>query len=301
MFLFLCKLDSGITYQRINGAEYQLNNEKPPNGRKNTLARKTVIGIMIFFIVLVGASIIKVKVEANIERDHQSHDMMLYLTNRYNQEFEFVKGPYLKGDAPFDPWWEAYAITKGHPELTFKVAEDGPGGEYLDSYSFVRWEYDSKRDLEKKIKEIWGADSDFIITTDCGFGKNNDKYRNLPYLDAIKTSKGNDMGFGIALDFFVSDNDFNKEVEAERLFTLMSDIIIPYDIKCYNIAVIYYSDVQKEQVLKNEAEYISYQDKYHDQGKIVNYFKIYEPKTLKGQPEVIEIGTYKDLISYFMY
>lgn len=149
--------------------------------------RKIMLVVMVcaIFVYIGGCSITSQKSK------HIEQGMTEYLNKKYGMEFEFVEKPYSTGNDGFGYKYQAKVIPVGKPELEFFVEQEDREHPYnfIDGYLQVKWTYEGKQEIEKKIKEVYGSETDFDLKYT--FRCNKEEFKDLSYSEVINQCNEN--------------------------------------------------------------------------------------------------------------
>ncbi|NRY59996.1 hypothetical protein [Clostridium beijerinckii] len=222
--------------------------------------------------------------------------MTEYLNKKYGMEFEFVKEPYLTGNEGFGYKYQAKVIPAGKPELEFFVEQEDREHPYnfIDGYLQVKWTYEGKQEIEKKIKEVYGAETDFVLKYT--FRYNKEEFKDLNYKEVIDRCNGN---LYIAINYFVfSDEKFDKYEEVEKAYKILKPYLLDNKIDNYDFNVMFCTNKYRQEYASNgdNSGKKSF-DTLHEEGSLINFLKVYNLK--KTHP--IEVNSSSDLAKWFQY
>ena len=221
--------------------------------------------------------------------------MTEYLNKKYGIEFEFVEKPYLTGNEGFGYKSQAKVIPVGKPELEFFVEEKNKNtGVYIDGYLQVKWTYEGKQEIEKKIREVYGSETDFDLRYT--FRYNKEEFKDLSHTEVITKCNGN-ANIDIICYIF-SDEKFNKYEEVEKAYKILKPYLIDNKINYYDFDVIVFKQKYKQEYVSNgNTTGKKSFDILHEEGALINFLKVYNLK----QTHPIEVNSSSDLIKFFQY
>jgi hypothetical protein len=224
--------------------------------------------------------------------------MNAYLSEKYGGEFEFVKKPYLTGNEGSPSIYQAKVIPASKPEMEFFVECDKDNsGAYIDGYLQVKWTYEGEQEVKKKIQEVYGADTDFVLSYT--FSCNNEEFKDLNHSEVLAKFNG-DVYVNISIDIF-SEENFDKNVESEKAYEIMKPFLLDNKINYYDFNVLFFTKEFKAEYDKNPKgnEYGKGKDfdVLYKEKKLINFLKAYNLK--KTHP--IEVNSSSDLIKWFRY
>lgn len=200
------------------------------------------------------------------KREEVQQNMKEYLERTYEKEF-VVEKPVLKGNEGFGyKTYVAKAYPKEDRSLQFYAAWDiGEPGYYDDDYLKVLWSRQGTEELTGVLEGIYG-EGNVIVEYELSY--NNRKFKDCNYVEAIQKSKGNAF---IDINYYVfSNNDIDKQKEAENIFKIYKQYILDYNTKMYFFNVDYVLKECKDEydeILKD----LNYDyDQLYQEGKIFN-------------------------------
>lgn len=261
---------------------------------KNRKLRR--IGKVIIFLVVVSA-IIWPNYKSNVEAENARKSMVASLQEHYGLEFEVGK-PYQTGSFRT---YEALAYPKGQPAIKFKVKQG------YDNYLLIKWNYQGKMEVEKKLRAIYGEQADFRISS-CSFFF-GDAYKDLDFTQALEKTRGNDKTkTELSYDVFIDGFQFKQDEEAKKAFEVIKTFVLDHDKDHFNFSVVYIDKADKQDFLANSKPYYRnwsflYYDKLTKRNK---YEQEIEGKNMLGYLRVFPssskpavINDASDLIKYF--
>ena len=221
--------------------------------------------------------------------------MEAYLKRNYEMEFEVGK-PYLTGNKGFGYFYQVKAFPKGKPELEFFVEGDkSNSGVYVDNYLQVLWTSQGRKEVEAKIREVYGKDIDFILHYN--FAYHNKNFKDLDHSEVLAKCNGRAY-IEISFDIF-GDTQIDKELEAQKAFQVMKPYLLDNNIARYHFNVIFLAKDFKEEYFRNPPNdsYGKSFDELYKEKKLINFLKTYNLE----QTHPIEVKDSKDLIQWFKY
>lgn len=235
------------------------------------------------------------------ECEEVQQEMNEYLNKKYEMQFEFVKKPYISnikgisfGFATHEnDTYEAKVIPMGKPELEFLIKrKKSKIGNYYDDYLKVNWTNEGKQDVENKIREVYGSETDFLLKYEFNF--NEDEFKNLSYTEVLAKC---DPPIHIRCYIF-SDEKFEKYKEAEKAYKILKSYLIDNKIDLYDFDIIFYTNKYRKEYASNgnNSGNKSF-DKLHEEGLLINYLVMYSLK----DSHHLEINNSDDLVKYFKY
>ncbi|WP_270564356.1 hypothetical protein [Clostridium beijerinckii] len=254
--------------------------------------RRIMFGAMIFAIIIYigGCSM------TNQKSKQVEQGMMEYLTKKYGIEFEFVKKPYLTGNEGFGYRYQAKVIPAGKPELEFFVEQEDRVhvDNFVDGYLKVKWTYEGKQEIEKKIKEVYGSETDFDL--EYTFRYNKEEFKDLSYAEVL--AKCNRSVY-IDISYYIfSDEKLDKDKEAEKAYKIMKQYLLDNKFNKYDFNVLFFKHKYKEEYVSNGNAYGKKSlDTLHEEGALINFLKAYNLEELHP----IEVNTSSDLVKWFKY
>jgi hypothetical protein len=184
--------------------------------------------------------------------------MKAYLEDRYGIEFVVGK-PYISGDGGAARY-EAKAYPKGKPQIEFHISDkenmekSGPV-EYRDWYLNKKWNYQGKLEVEKKIREIYGADAYFFVDKYV-FGGGGYMHRGLDHNQVIEEVRGDRRARGhLAYTVFVDESSFNKEEEAQKAYAVLKAFFLDYGFTDSSFFVTFIDKADMKDYLSNPKPY----------------------------------------------
>ncbi len=230
---------------------------------------------------------------SNKKAEEVEQGMKEYLSKKYNEEFEFVKKPYLYGNEGSVPIYQAKAIPVGRPEYEFFVEGDRlNSGPYIDGYLQAKWTYQGKQEVDKKIREVYGVDTNFFLRYT--FEYNDDKFKDLNHSEVLSKCDGKAY-INICIDFFC--DKFDKSVEAEKAYQILKAYVLDNKIDMYNLTILYFDKGFRQQYDANgNFEGNKTFDQLNEEGVLINYLKVYD----FGEHSR-EVNRSSDVIKYYKY
>lgn len=221
--------------------------------------------------------------------------MEQYLKTTYAKEF-VVEKPYLTGNEGEGYFYQAKAYPKGQPELEFFVEGDRlNSGVYIDGYLQVLWTYQGKQEVEAKIREVFGEETDFVLRYQ--FRYNNKEFKDLNHSEVLVQCNGKAY---IDITFLIfSNTQIDKPNEAKKAYQILKTCLLDKNISKYDFNILYFTENFKQEYYTNPAtdKYGKDLDELHNEGKLINFLKIYHLK----DTHPIEIRNSDDLIKWFQY
>ncbi|WP_271809485.1 hypothetical protein [Clostridium beijerinckii] len=222
--------------------------------------------------------------------------MTEYLNKKYGMEFEFVKEPYLTGNEGFGYKYQAKVIPVGKPELEFFVEQEDREhlDNFVDGYLQVKWTYEGKQEIEKKIKEVYGSETDFDLKYT--FRCNKEEFKDLSYSEVINQCNEN---VNIDIIYYIfTDGKFDKYEEAKKAYKILRPYLLDNKINYYDFDVVVFRHNYKQEYVSNgnNTGKKSF-DTLHEEGALINFLKVYNLK--KTHP--IEVNSSSDLVKWFQY
>jgi hypothetical protein len=216
-------------------------------------------GFIIAAFVLIGVLLLILSGCDN--RRPKIHKLMTdYLHDRYGMDF--VVGQ-LKADGDIaSAGCEAKAYPKGQPHLEFRVDYQNncfqgeiTKDELRDNFLSIRWSYQGKLEIEKKIREVYGESAEFVVEEYyIGGGEYED--RDLGYLQIMEKVRGTrDAGYRLYYTVFVDGATFNKKEEARKAYMIMKTFVLDYGVTHTKFIVTFIDKVDKHDYLSNKKLY----------------------------------------------
>ena len=228
-------------------------------------------------------------------------EMNEYLNKKYDMQFEFVKKPYINGlqalaygeAAHENDTYLAKVIPVGKPELEFLIKrKKSKKGDFYDDYLKIKWTYEGKQDVENKIREVYGSETDFLLKYEFNFNK--EEFKNLSYTEVLaKCNPSIDIRV-----YVYSDEKFEKYTEAEKMYIILKPHLFDNKITNYGIGQYFYSKKYKQEFISNKKHIEDMSnDKLHEEGLLINYIAIYSMKS----GHKLQINSSGDLVKCFKY
>jgi hypothetical protein len=272
------------------------------NNRQNLLRIVVCVFMAVLLLVLSGCD----------NRSPKIHKLMSdYLRDRYGMEF-VVGQLRARGDVPSTGCAaKAYPKDQLHLEFTVHYQNNCYQGEITrdelrDNFLSIRWSYQGKLEIEKKIREVYGDSAQFVVNYDIGGGDYKD--RDLDYWQMMEQIHGT-RGIMDELYYtvFVDGAKFNKEEEAKKAHQILKTFVLDYRFTDTRFRVIYIDKADKQDYLSNTKPYIDqfvrnsneqhgsdYANPPTNPKKIVGCFMFVDPIYHK-------IKSHKDIVKYSKY
>jgi hypothetical protein len=231
------------------------------NGRKNKLLRGiTCLLLAAALLLLSGCSSLTYKLHHEEVKQH----MEAHLKERYGIDFETK--PYLFELAFWsnNSYWEAEAAPAGQPEMKFKVRGSKRADsidytrydddKYTDNYLNVKWPYQAKQEIEKKLREVYGPDVDFNIRA-YKFEGGSYALKDLDFDQLFQKNYGHGE-INLDYDIFMDSTQFNKAVEAKRIYPILKRFVLDSGSDSCSIHVQYVDKACKQDYLSNSRLYL---------------------------------------------
>jgi hypothetical protein len=252
-------------------------------------------------------------------RSPKIHKLMSdYLRDRYGMEF-VVGQLRADGDIP-SAGCEAKAYPKGQPHLEFEVDYQNncfrgeiTRNELKDNFLSIRWSYQGKLEIEKKIREVYGKSAEFVIAK-YFIGGAEYEDRDLGYWQMMEKLRGTRGGGRLYYTVFLDGTTFDKEEEAIKTYQILKRFILDYRFTKTAFIVTFIDKANKQDYLANTAVYekqlfrnlseqhgSDYANPPKYPKKIVGCF-MFRPnvgdqmyRTIKGGKDIIKLSEYKVL------
>jgi hypothetical protein len=252
-------------------------------------------------------------------RSPKIHKLMSdYLKDRYGMDF-VVGQLRADGDIP-SAGCEAKAYPKGQPHLEFRVDYQNncyrgeiTKDQLRDNFLSIRWSYQGKMEIEKKIREVYGESAEFVVE---GYKIGGSKYyedRDLGYWQIMDKVRGTrDAGYELYYTVFVNGATFSKEEEAKKAYQIMKTFILDYGLTRTRFIVTFIDKADKQdyllhkklyddQLFWNLSEQRGFRHEYRppNQPKIVGCFMLRPNvgdqmyRKIKGGKDIIKLSEYQ--------
>jgi|WetSurMetagenome_2_1015567.scaffolds.fasta_scaffold00033_71 hypothetical protein len=213
--------------------------------------------------------------------------MKAYLEDRYG--IEFVVGKlYISGDGGAARY-RAKTHPKGNPQIEFVVEDkenmekSGPV-EYGDWYLNEKWNYQGKLEVEKKIKEIYGANASFVVNRYV-FGGGGYKHRDLDHNQVLEEIRGERRSSGhLEYTIFVDEASFNKEEEAQKAYAILKAFYLDYGFTDSSFFVTFIDKADMKDYLSNPKPYEDQANRnFFEQSGFRHQYPLPNPKRILGR------------------
>jgi len=274
---------------------------------------RTNRSIIVKFIACIFISLLLLVVCGCEDKEKKIREgMRAYLENRYGIEFVIDK-LYINGDGGAARY-EAKAHPKGQPKIQFVISDkenmekSGPV-EYRDSYLTTKWSYQGKLAAEKKIKEVYGPNTDFVV--EYIFRGGWYKHKDMDYSQVMEQIRNAGARDDLEYVVFVDGSKFSIEEEALKAYKILKAFIIDYGFERAWFQVTYIDKADMKDYLSNPKAYEDQASRnYHIQTGFRPQYPLPTPKKILGRfmfapisdsPIYHKINSGRDIIKYSKY
>lgn len=244
--------------------------------------------LAVLLIIMGGCSVMK------SEKEQVQQSMADYLKSKYGIEFE-VGVPYMTGSMG-TAHYQAKAHPKGQPEIEFLINGDNydlrMNGKYDENYLKVKWSYQGKQEVEKKLREVYGEGADINISSYYLGMKNSYQYKDLDFAQVFEQSHGLGV-IELHYEVFIGKDQFNKEVEAKMAYQILKPFVLDFGSSACSFSVTYIDKAFKQVYLDDENN-----GHHHGVGMLYQQKKLLNFVQTGHNPVV---NSDRDLLSLYKY
>jgi len=219
-------------------------------------------------------------------------NMADYLKNIHEKEFE-VEKPYIFGNEGHGyNTYRAKAYAKDNPELKFDVAWDkGDPGYYYDNYLSYLWSFQGEEEIRAKLRELYGQEVYLLYV----FNTKKEGVKKLNHSE-ILSKYGDDSYFELKYYFFIS-GEFDKKVEAERVYKIFQNYITKNNVKYYHLVAYCFKESYRDEFLRSFSDLPKFKrefssEKLHAESKLVNAVFINIKDSINSIDDIVKILQY---------